>query len=154
MGYLPRYSLSPSTVDERTRRAVGLRPTVLFTPFLVPAHKECFDFSPVFASLEFFVFPARFNVGGRVEISMGLKATDRTAKRLLVRPVGSICIMTDAALLRRVGAPDLSYGNSPFSGIPGELLRDVCQVGGVQVGIHSPCFVLHRCNRKPFVGEL
>ena len=113
---------------------------------MMPPYEQRFDFFPIFAGVEFFVSPASFDFGGRVEIGVGLKSTDLTAKRLLVGSVGSIWIMTDAALLRRVGAPDLSYGNAPFSCIPGELLGDVGQVGGVQVGIHSACFILHRCN--------
>ena len=41
-----------------------------------------------------------------------------------------------------------------FGCIPGELLGDVRQVGGVQVGIHGARLVLHRGNRELFVGEL
>ena len=41
-----------------------------------------------------------------------------------------------------------------FGGIPGYLLGDVGQVGGVQVSVHGTRLVLHRGDRQVFVGEL
>ena len=68
--------------------------------------------------------------------------------------IGAIEVVADAALLRGVGALDFGCRAAPFSGVPGYLLRDVRQVGGVQVGIHGPRLVLHAWQPKLFVGEL
>jgi hypothetical protein len=38
--------------------------------------------------------------------------------------------------------------------IPGDLFRDVCQVGSTHVGIHGSSLVLHRRNREMFIGKL
>jgi len=94
------------------------------------------------------------DVDRRVEIGMRAVATDHTAKRLLVGPVRTVDIVTDTALLRGIGASDPDGGDSSFGGIPGDLLGDVRQVGGVQVGVHGTCLVLHRGDRQVFVGEL
>ena len=62
---------------------------------------------------------------------------DSAAKRLLVGPVCcSVYIMAHAALLRCVGAPDSDGGDAPLGGIPGDLLGDMREVGGIQIGIH------------------
>ena len=94
------------------------------------------------------------DVDRRVEIGMRAVATDHTAKRLLVGPVRTVDIVTDTALLRGIGASDPDGGDSSFGGIPGDLLGDVRQVGGVQVGVHGARFVLHGRDRQVFVGEL
>ena len=80
-------------------------------------------------------------------------ATDHAAKRLLVASVGSIGIVTHATRLRGVGALNFRCCSAPLGGIPGDLLGDVRQVGGVQVGIHDARLVLHGGDRKLFVGE-
>src|SRR5712692_8332654 len=94
------------------------------------------------------------DIDGGVEIGVRAVATDSTAKRLLVGPVGSIYMMTHAALLRGVGAPDPDGGDASFGGIPGDLPGDVRQVGDVQIGIHGTSLVLHGRDRQVFVGDL
>ena len=95
-----------------------------------------------------------FDVDRCVEIGVYAVATDHAAKRLLVGSVGAIWIVTDAARLRGVGALDFRCRSATLSCVPGDLLGDVRQVGGVQVGIHGARLVLHGRNRKLFVGEL
>ena len=56
------------------------------------------------------VSPTIFDIDSRIEIGMRAVATDSTAKRLLVGPVGSVYIITHTALLRGVGAPDSDLG--------------------------------------------
>ena len=94
------------------------------------------------------------NIDRCIEISVRAVATDPTAKRLLVGPVGTIYIVAHAALLRGIGTSDPDGGNASFGGIPGDLFGDVRQVGGVQVGVHGTRLVLHRGDRQVFVGEL
>lgn len=83
------------------------------------------------------------DVDSRVEIGVRAVATDLAAKRLLVGPVGSGYIVAHAALLGTVGALDPDGGDSSLGGVPGDLPRDVRQVGGAQVAIHSARLVLH-----------
>src|SRR6266536_4863713 len=80
--------------------------------------------------------------------------TDLTAKRLLIWPVLAIYVPAHMTLLRRIRALDARGGHPSFGGVPGDLLRDVTQVGRSHVGIHGSCFVTHGGNRKLFIGEL
>ena len=75
---------------------------------------------------------------------MGRELTDDAAKRLLVRSVFAIHVMASAALLRRVGTPDAGGRHPAFGGIPGNLLRDVAQVGSPHVRIHASRLEAHR----------
>ena len=94
------------------------------------------------------------DVDSCIEIGVRAVPTDHTAKRLLVGPVGFVCIVTHAALLGGIGAPDPDCCSASFGGIPGYLLGDVGQVGGVQIGIHGARFVLHRGDGEVFIGDL
>src|SRR5258708_6884181 len=94
------------------------------------------------------------DVDGSIDIGMRAVTTDHTAKRLLVGPVGSVYIMTHAALLGGIGALDFDCSYTSLGSIPGDLLGDVCEIGGVQVGVHGMRLVLHRGDRQVFVGEL
>src|SRR6266851_2550975 len=89
-----------------------------------------------------------------IQVSVCAVATDPTAKRLLVGPVGLIWIVAHAALLRSIGALDPDGGDAPLGTVPGDLLGDMRQIGGVQVGVHGARFVLHGGNREVFVGDL
>ena len=81
-------------------------------------------------------------------------ATDHTAKRLLVRSIRSVYIITHAAFLRGISALDSGCLYSSFGGSPGNLLGYVRQMRRTQIGIHGTRLVLHRGNRKLFVGKL
>src|SRR5712691_6879156 len=94
------------------------------------------------------------DVNGGVEISVRAVTADPAAKRLLVGPVGAVHIMAYAALLRGIGTLDLDGGDAPLGGVPGDLPRDVPQVGGVEVGVHGARFVLHGRHREVLVGDL
>ena len=89
-----------------------------------------------------------------VEIGVRAVAADHTAKRLLVGPLLPMCIIAHTARLGGISASDSDCGDTPFGGIPGKLLRDVGQVGSVQIGVHGSGLVLHRGDRQVFVGEL
>src|SRR5258708_5137513 len=116
--------------------------------------QQGFDRFPVLAGTQFAISPAVLDVRCSVEIGVRAVATDHTAKRLLVGPVGSVYIMAHTALLRGVGAPDPDCCSASFGGIPGYLLGDARQVGGVQIRIHGTCLELHRGHGEVFVGEL
>src|SRR5712692_1011536 len=80
--------------------------------------------------------------------------TNLATKRLLVRSVFPLGIVTHTALLRRIGTIhgaglDPSFGSTPFN-----LFGNVCQIGRTQIGIHGPRFELHRSHRKLFIGKL
>src|SRR5712691_5067025 len=94
------------------------------------------------------------DIDGCIQISMCLIVADLTAKRLLIRSVGSIYIMTDAAFLGGVGALDSRCSYPPLGRIPGDLFWDVCEIRSTHIGIHGSGLVLHRCNREVFIGDL
>src|SRR5260370_4422176 len=94
------------------------------------------------------------DVDGSIDIGMRAVTTDHTAKRLLVGPVGSVYIMTHAALLGGIGTLDFGCSYLELGSIPGDVLGDVCEIGGVQVGVHGTRLVLHGGDRQVFVGEL
>jgi len=100
----------------------------------MPAQQQGFDGFPVLAGAQLLVCQAVLDVDGGVEISVRAVATDPTAKRLLVGPVGPVHVVAHAALLRGIGALDPDGSNSSFGGVPGDLPGDVPQVGGVQIG--------------------
>jgi len=85
---------------------------------------------------------------------MRLIPTDPTAKRLLIRSIGSVYMMAPATLLRRIGTLHSSRLYASFGRIPCDLLSDVCQVRCTHIGIHGSRFVLHRGNRKLFIGKV
>src|SRR5437868_12069081 len=76
------------------------------------------------------------DIDGCIQISMCLIVADLTAKRLLIRSVGSIYIMTDAAFLGGVGALDSRCSYPPLGRIPGDLFWDVCEIRSTHIGIH------------------
>ncbi len=85
---------------------------------------------------------------------MCLETTDHTAKRLLVWPVLPSNRMAHTALLRRIGTLHSGRLYASFGSVPGDLLGNVCQIGSTHVGIHGSGPVLHRGNRKLFIGKL
>src|SRR5258708_10980129 len=99
-------------------------------------HEQGFDGFPVLAGTQFIVSPAMLDVDRCVEIGMRAMTANLTAKRLLVGPVGFVWVVAHTALLGGISALDSDCGYASFGGIPGELLGDVCQVGGVQIGVH------------------
>ena len=148
IGHLPKL-LALTYARLRNSRLGGrrvLRPTVLLLPLPMPPQKQGFDCFPVFAGAQFIISPATLDVDRRIEISVRAVAADATAKRLLVRPVRTVDRMTNTALLRGIGASDSGCGDASLGGIPGKLLGNVGQVGGVQVRVHGACLVFHRGN--------
>ena len=85
---------------------------------------------------------------------MCLETTDHTAKRLLVWPVLPSNRMAHTALLRRIGTLHSGRLYASFGSVPGNLLRDVCEIGCTHVGIHGSGLVPHRGNREVFIGKL
>src|SRR5438874_284979 len=85
---------------------------------------------------------------------MGLETTYDAAKRSLIGAIGSIWIVAYTALLRRIGTLHSGRVDASFGGIPGNLLGDMCKVGRTHAGIHGSGLVLHRGNRKLFIGDL
>ena len=82
----------------------------------MPAHQQGFDHFPILTGAQFIISPAVLDVDGRIEIGVCAVATDPTAKRLLVGPVGSVYIMAHAALLGRIGALDSDGGDASPGG--------------------------------------
>jgi hypothetical protein len=98
----------------------------------------------ILTSRKSYIIDPVFNVESGIEISMCLKAAHPTAKRLLVRSVGSIDIMTLSALLGSIGTPHSCREDTPFGSIPGDLVGDVSEIGGAHVRIRRSGLVLHR----------
>ena len=87
-------------------------------------------------------------------IGVFLIATVHTAERLLAHAIRAIHIMATRAFLGGISGFDGVGGHASFGGGPFDLLRDMRQVGGVEVGIHGTCLVLHGGDRQVFIGEL
>src|SRR5712692_7191599 len=81
-------------------------------------------------------------------------ATDQAAKRLLVGSVGSVWIVVHTALLRRISALHSGCLYASFGSVPGDLLRDVREIGSTHIRIHGSGLVLHRGNRQLLIGKL
>lgn len=116
--------------------------------------KQGFHLFAILANLQFPISQAVLDIGGGVEISMRPLPTDPTAKRLLIGPVRSIRIVAHTAFLGGIGTLDPFGPHAAFGGSPGDLLRDMGQIGGPQVGVHRSRLVFHCGNRKTFVGDL
>ena len=141
-------------VDERIGRAVGLRPTVLPPPGRMTLHEQGFDSLPILAGLQFEIpYPPR-DIRGGVQVGMGLEATDHATKGMLIRAIGPVGIVAHTALLRRIRALDSGCLYTPFGGVPGDLLRNMREVGSTHRGIHGSGLVLHRGNGKLLIGDL
>ena len=67
------------------------------------------------------------DIDSRVEIGVRAEATDHAAKRLLVRSVGFVWIMTHATFLRGIGALDYGCGYASLGSVPGDLPRTVVE---------------------------
>src|SRR5581483_11132326 len=91
---------------------------------------------------------------GGVCVSVRLKATNLTAKRLLIGSVLPVCIRAHLTLLRGVRTLDLRGSSAALGRIPLDLLGEMPKIGGIQIGIHRTCLELHRGNRKLFIGQL
>src|SRR5712691_8441478 len=92
----------------------------------MPPHEQGFDLFPVLAHYHFTIAPSMCDSESGVEVGMCAVATDRAAKRLLVRSVGAIWIMTHAALLRRIGAAHSGCLYATFGGVPGKQVGLIC----------------------------
>src|SRR5258708_5953247 len=100
-------------------------------------HEQGFHSLPVLARLQFEIPYPPLDIRGGVQVGMSLEATDHTTKGLLIgaiRPVGK---MASLAFLRRIGALDRCGLYPSLRCVPDYLLGDVCQIGGVQVGVHG-----------------
>src|SRR6266567_1158598 len=97
-------SPSPTPVDERTRREVGLRPTLCSLPCFVPLQKQGFDLFPVLADVQFCIPHPTFDSDGGVQISMCAIPTDQTTKRLLIGSIRLLYRVAHTALLGGIGA--------------------------------------------------
>ena len=117
-------------------------------------HEQGFDSLPILARLQFEIsYPPR-DIRGSVQVGMGLEATDHTTKGLwlgTIRPVGE---MASLAFLRRIGALDGCGLYPSLRCVPGNLLRNMREVGSTHIGIHSSGLVLQRGNGEVLIGKL
>ena len=72
---------------------------IFLLPFLMPLHEEGFDLSFVLAPYQFFVPKPARQIQRRIVVRMIAVMADHTAKRALVRSIGSIDSMAAMALL-------------------------------------------------------
>ena len=64
---------------------------------------------------------------------MRAATTDHAAKRLLVGAIGSIYIMTHTAFLRSIGTSHSGRLHATFSGVPGNLLGNMREIGSAHM---------------------
>src|SRR5438067_694837 len=96
--------------------------------------------------------------GGKVmcgiEVSVESVTANATVERPLIRSVFAVHIMTPRTFLRRISTLDLCCRNAALRGIPGNLIGNMTEIGGTQVGVHSTRFVAHGGHRQLLVGKL
>src|SRR5437867_3563529 len=120
----------------------------------MPLHEQGFDCFPVVASAQFAISYPTLDIDGSIEISMHPQTADLTTKRLLIRPVLLVHIMTSATFLGGIGALDTGCLHPSLGGIPCDLFGNMRKVGGTHVGIHGSRLMLHRRHGKALIREL
>lgn len=88
-------------------------------------HEHGFDGSSVTTSAQLGVPNATTQVDRGVVISMDLKTADLATKRLLVRSIAAVGIVTHTALLGRIRTDDRGCHDPTFLTIPSDLLRQL-----------------------------
>src|SRR5215469_8340727 len=94
------------------------------------------------------------DVLGGVCVSMARPPTDHTAKRLLIGSVFPVHVMTHMTFLGGIGTLHPCCLQTTPGRIPGNLVRDVAQVGGPHVCSHRASLEAHGCDGKLFIGKL
>jgi hypothetical protein len=117
-------------------------------------HEQGFDSLPILAGLQREIPHPPRDIRGSVEVGMGLETTDHTTKSLLIGTIRPVGIMAPLAFLGGIGALDRCGLYPSLRCVPGNLLGDVGEVGSAHIGIHGSGLVLHRGDRKLFIGKL
>src|SRR6266566_1207544 len=94
-------------------------------PCLMTLHEHGFDGSSVTTSAQLGVPNATTQVDRGVVISMDLKTADLATKRLLVRSIAAVGIVTHTALLGRIRTDDRGCHDPTFLTIPYNPLRNM-----------------------------
>src|SRR5258708_950146 len=97
--------------------------------------------------------PARGQGQGRLVVGMVLVPTHHTAEGLLIRPIGAGNKVAAGTLLRAVSRIDRVRGHSPFGRRPRQLVWEMAQLGGIQVGVHGACMKAHGGHREVLVHD-
>jgi len=126
---------------------------MLLLPLLMPFHQQGFDLPLVPARCQFLVSKSTSQIVRGVVVGMIAIPTDDTGEGLLVRSIGPIHVVAAHTLLRGVGSLDRMSCSATFGGGPADLFWDVCQVRGVQIGVHRSCLEAHRRDREVLVDE-
>ena len=126
---------------------------MLLLPLLMSLQEESFDFVLICATRYFFIPYSSCKIGSGVHIGMGLQSAYLTAKRLLIGPIGAIHKVAATAFLRGIGALDPGGPYPALGSIPGDLLGQVREVRGMQVGVHGPRLELHGPDRQLLIGK-
>jgi hypothetical protein len=93
----------------------------------MPVQEQSFDGFTVLTGLQLGIPQAMLHIDSSVDIGVSLKATDLTAKRLLVGPIVLVDIMTHTALLRRIRTLDSGRLDAFFRRFPHNLFGDMGQ---------------------------
>ena len=112
----------------------------------MPSEQQCFDLVLILTGGQFLISPARSQIQGSIVIGVILIATVHTAERLLAHAIRSIHIMATRAFLGGIGGFDGVGGHASFGGGPFDLLRQVRQVGGVEIRVHGASLEAHASN--------
>src|SRR6266851_381200 len=98
---------------------------MLLFPCLMTLHEHGFDGCSVTARAQLGVPHATTQVDRCVVVSMSLEAAHLATKRLLVRSIAAVCIVTRTALLGTVRTDDQGCHNPTFLAIPSDLCRNL-----------------------------
>ena len=104
----------------------------MLPPLLVSPVQERLDGLAVCTRSQLLIVQTACQVFCRIHIGMSGVPADHTAKRLLVWAILAGHRMAAMALLGTVSALDLGGTDAAFGGTPGQLRRDVGQIGGLR----------------------
>src|SRR5258708_485193 len=124
-------------MKELTGRADTLRVSALCLPERMTAIQQGFDSLLSATAAEFAVLQAALQIARGNHIRMIGIGTHLTTERLLRGAISTRGEVAVRALLRGVGRLNLNERDATFGGTPVQLLDDMGQVGGLQIGIHA-----------------
>src|SRR5438128_201965 len=114
----------------------------------MPPVEQSLDLLLAATELHLAVGEARLMIARRVFVGVAAQAAHHTAERLLRGAIGVRDVLTARARLRGIGRLP-SAGRLPaLAPSPGQLLRQLAEVAGGEIGVHPPRLEAHRANRQ------
>ena len=123
-------------------------------PLFVPPEQYGFDVLPALTGAQFLITKPRGDVLRGILVCMHYVPANSTAKRLLIGSVLSVHKMAYMTFLRRIGTLHPCCLHTALGSIPGDLIRNMGEIGCPQVCVHRTGLEAHGGNAKLFIGKL